>query len=165
MDVLWEENRTSAREVRRRKRKKSAPVRIVHLVKLVDQAHSLVRQHQRTTLQRPLTRHRILPHARRQTDRTSSLTRRKHSSVRRLLDVLQELRLGCSGVTEEEDVDITTDAMLAVDVLRNTAEEGESDGSLNVVVTVDRGRHRLDDTFADALIASERADGFLVVFG
>jgi hypothetical protein len=30
------------------------PVRVVHLVELVDQTDALVRQHQRTRLQRPL---------------------------------------------------------------------------------------------------------------
>lgn len=35
------------------------PILVVHLVKLIDHADTAIRQHQRTTLQRELTRHRI----------------------------------------------------------------------------------------------------------
>ena len=42
------------------------PICIVHLVKLVDQAMTLVGEHERTTLERPFARDRVLAHARRQ---------------------------------------------------------------------------------------------------
>lgn len=46
---------------------------------------------------------------------------------------------------------------------RERTKQSESEGGLDVVVTVDRGRHRLDDALADALVAREGADRLLVV--
>lgn len=140
-----------------------SPVGVVHLVKLVDQADTLVRQDERPTLETPLARDGVLPHARRQTDGTCALARRKHGAVRRLLDILEHLRLGRTRVTEQKHVDVATDAMLPVDVLGHAAKEGQGDGGLDVVVAVNRRRHRLDDTLADAFIAREIADRLLVL--
>ena len=98
-------------------------VRIVHLVKLVDQAVALVREHERPALKCPLARDWVLAHARRQTDCGRTLTGREDGSVRGLLDVLEELRLGRTWVSQEENVDVPSEAKLAVDVLGNAAEE------------------------------------------
>ena len=54
--------------------------------------------------------------------------------------------------------------MLSVDVLRDTAKEGEGDGSLDILVTVNRGSNRFDDTLADPIVASKCANLFLVLF-
>ena len=67
------------------------PVCIIHLVKLVDQAVTLVGEHERTTLERPFARYRVLAHARRQADRGCALASREDGSMSSLLDVLEEL--------------------------------------------------------------------------
>ena len=64
------------------------PVCIVHLVKLVDHAVTLVGEHERTTLECPFARDWVLTHARRQTDCGRALTSREDGSVSSLLDVL-----------------------------------------------------------------------------
>lgn len=55
--------------------------------------------------------------------------------------------------------------MLAVDVLWHSSEEGEGDRRLDVVVTIDGRRHRLDDPLADPLVSRELPDCVLVLFG
>src|SRR6266403_3012738 len=57
------------------------PVSIIHLVKLVDKAVTLVGEHERTTLERPLARDRVLAHARCQTDGGRALASREDGPV------------------------------------------------------------------------------------
>jgi hypothetical protein len=99
------------------------PVPIVHLVELVDKTVTLVREHERSTLERPFPRDRVLAHARRQTNRGRPLASREDGSVRGLLDVLEELRLGSARVSQQENVDVPSEAQLAVDVLGNAPEK------------------------------------------
>jgi len=75
------------------------PVRVVHLVKFVDQAMAFVGKDERATLESPLTRDRVLAHARRQTDCRGALASREDGSVCGLFDVLEELRLGRARVS------------------------------------------------------------------
>lgn len=110
---------------------------IVHLVELINQTNSLVGKNKRPSFERPLPRHGIFSDTRSQTDCTRTLTGCKDGSTCRLLNVLEELRLGRSGITKKENVDVTSDTMLPVDILHDTAKEGESDGRLDVVVTID----------------------------
>lgn len=138
-------------------------VSIIHLVELVDQAGALVREYERTTLQRPLTCDGVLAYARRKTNSGRPLTRSEHGTVGGLLDILQELRLSGTRISEEENVDIATDAVLAVDVLGNTSEKGQSDGGFDVLMAVDRRSNGLDDTFADPVIARKSTNFLLVV--
>lgn len=140
------------------------PVGVVHLVKLINQADTLIGQHQSTTFKRPLSRYRVFSYTGSETDSRGTLTGGKDSSVRGFLDILEELRLGCTGVTEHEDVDVATNAMLAVDILGNTAKEGESEGKTDVLVAVDGGSDRLDDALADALVSGQGANLPLVFF-
>lgn len=53
--------------------------------------------------------------------------------------------------------------MLAVDVLWHATEERQGDAGLDVVVSIDRRRHRLDNPLADAIVSGECSDGFLVI--
>lgn len=80
--------------------KRNVPVRVVHLVKLVDQADALVGQDECTTFETPLAGDGVLADAGRQTDRTGTLSRRKDGAVRSLLDILEHLRLGGTGISE-----------------------------------------------------------------
>jgi hypothetical protein len=72
---------------------------------------------------------------------------------------LEELTLGSSGITKKQKIDVTTDAMLAVDVFGHTAKpasnvsecarsrgakrelHAEKEGSFNVIVAVDGRRY------------------------
>lgn len=98
-------------------------VMIVHLVKLVDQAYTLVCEHESPTLESPFTSHRILSDRRRKTNGRCTLTSCEHTTVCRLFDILEKLGLGRSRVTEHKDVDISTDTMFAFDIFRNAAEK------------------------------------------
>lgn len=144
--------------------KRNVPVRVVHLVEFVDQADALVGQDECTTFETPLAGDGVLADAGRQTDRTGTLSSCKDRAVRSLFDVLEHLRLGGTGVSEKEDVDVATNAVLAVDVLGHSSEKGEGNGRLDVVVTVDRRRHGFDDPLADPLISRELPDRVLVLF-
>ena len=70
-----------------------------------------------TPFEHPLSRDGILAHRSSQADGRSALTSRVHGARRRLLDILEELRLCGTGITEEENIDVAADAVLAVDVL------------------------------------------------
>jgi len=72
---------------------KRAPrsVLVVHFVKLVNQAHTMVGQHQRATLERPLLRHWVRAHRGSKTDSRGTLARRVDRPVRSLFDVFEEL--------------------------------------------------------------------------
>ena len=62
-----------------------------------------------------------------------------------MLHVFQELRLGSTWVTEHQDVDVTTKTMLSLNILAFTADQRQSNGSLDVVVTVDGGCDTLEN--------------------
>jgi len=100
------------------------PILIVHLIELVDEAQPLVSEDERATLQRPLTSDRVLVHARRQTHCGGTLASGVHAAVEDLLDVLKELRLGSTGVSKKQHIDITTNSVLSVDVLGLTSKHG-----------------------------------------
>ena len=51
--------------------------------------------------------------------------------------------------------------MLLLLVLGLSAEEGEREGALDVVVAVDGRRHRRDDPLPDPLVLAQRVDGLL----
>ena len=140
------------------------PVRVVHLVELVDETGTLVGEDQRTALERPLARNRVFADARSETDCGSTLTCCEHGPVCGFLDILEELRFCCTRVTKQKDIDITTNTVLSVDVLGNTAEEREGKGSLDILVTVNGGCDRLDDALANPIVSSESTDFFLILF-
>lgn len=104
------------RSTKKSRRKENEPVGVVHLVKLVNHANSLVGKHQSSTFEGPLSRHGVLPNTRRQSNSTGSLTSGENGPVRRLLNVLEELRFRSSGISKQQDVDVSTNSMLSVDV-------------------------------------------------
>lgn len=132
-----------------------SPVRVVHLVKLVDETGALVGENERATFESPFASNGILANAGRKTDRRCALARSEHRPMSRLLNVLQELRFGRSRITKQQYVDVATDSVLALDVLRTSTEKGEGESSFDVFVTVDGGRDRFDDAFTDAVVPGE----------
>ena len=75
-------------------KRQELPGRIIHLVKLVDAADSVVSQHQGTGLQTELLRFRILGHVSRQTHGGRTFTGSVLRPRDQLVNVLQQLRLG-----------------------------------------------------------------------
>lgn len=75
-------------------------VLFVHLIELIDEADTFISEDKSATLKSPLTSDRVLVHASRQTDGTRTLARCVNDTVIDLLDVLEELRLGGTRVTE-----------------------------------------------------------------
>ena len=136
---------------------------VVHLVELVDDAHALVGEHESARLQRPLARHRVLLHIGGQADRARALTGRVDGPVRRLLHILEELRLGRARVAAQQHVDVAAELVLAARVLGLTAEEEESDGALDALVAVDGRSDAGEDARGDALVLAQLDDGLDVL--
>ena len=144
--------------------RRNAPVCVVHLVKLVDEAHTLVRQHERAALQRPLAGHWVTAHTGCETDCRGALPGGKHRTGGGLFHVLEELGLGRTRVTQQEHVNVATDAVLAPDILGHAAEQAQRDGRLDILMPVDARRDALDDALANTVIAGKCTDRMLVVF-
>jgi hypothetical protein len=58
-----------------------------------------------------------------ETDGRGSLASGENSSVGVFLDVFEDLGFCCTRITEEENVDVSTDGMFPVNVFRNTTKE------------------------------------------
>jgi hypothetical protein len=142
------------------------PVRLVHLVKLVDAADAVVGENERASLcnkegqsrrQSRLptgiearrarggqgrTEHKLVGDGvthdgRSETDAGRSLASRVDAARGDLGDVLQQLRLCDSGVAHQADVDVTADLHAVADVLGDAADEEEQERLLDVLVAVD----------------------------
>ena len=118
----------------------------------------------RRTFKSPLPRKLVLPHRRRQPDSTGALTGRKDSTVRRLLDILQELALGSARVAEQENINVSSNWVLSLDILCLSAKKGQCNGRLNVLVPVNAGCDRADDAHTDHRVCCQRADVADIVF-
>ncbi len=116
----------------------TGPIIIIHLVKLINQADSLVCQDERASLKRPFASDRVLVNTRSEADRTGAFTSCVNHSVVNLLDVFEELRLGCTGVSKKQHVDVATDSVLVVDILGLTAEHGQRESLFDELMPVDR---------------------------
>ena len=109
---------------------------VIHLIELIDEAQALISQHQCSTLECPLSRDGVFMDTGSETDCRGTLTSGVNAAVEHLLHVLKELRLGSTGVSQEQNVDVTSDAMLTVDVLGFTAEHCQRQGLLYELMTV-----------------------------
>lgn len=68
-----------------------------------------------------------------------------YSPLGNLLCVLEELRLGGSGVSKQQHVDVATQAVAAGGVLLLAAKQGEGNATLDVQVAVDGGCNGVED--------------------
>jgi hypothetical protein len=80
----------------------------VYLVKLINEANTLVSQHQCSSLQSPLPCSWAAFHISSQTNSWCSLTSSKHCSRCYLLNILEKLWFCCTRVTTDEYIDIST---------------------------------------------------------
>lgn len=138
---------------------------VVHLVKLVDEADTAVGEDEGAALQCPFAGHRVLAHGRSQTHSRGTLACGVHGARGGLLDVLEELALGHTRVTQHEHIYVAAEGMLALDVLGLAAKETEGDGRLDFHAAVDGGSDGADDTQANERVFREAADAALVLFG
>jgi len=127
-------------------------VGVVHLVELVNDAAALVGEDERARLQRPLARDRTLLHIGGQTDGAGALARRVHGAVRRLLHILEKLRLGSARVAAHQHVDVAAQLVLAARILWLAAEQRHGDAALDVLVAVDGGRNAGENSERDLLV-------------
>ena len=141
------------------------PVRVVHFIELINKAVALVRKDQCTTFKRPLPSYRVFANTGGKTDSGGALACCENGTMRGLLYVLQELRFRGTGVSEKEDVDVSTNSVLPVDVLRYTAKQREGDSSLDVLVPIDRRGDGLDDSLPNPIVPGEGTNFLLVLFG
>ena len=123
---------------------------VVHLVKLVDQANTFVSQYQGTSFESPLTSHWISMYSRSQSYSTCSFTSGVDHSWIDLLNILEELRLGCSRVSEKQHVDITSNLVLSSNILRNTTKHGKGKPFLNELMAKNARSDRLKDLVGDS---------------
>src|SRR5271154_196411 len=98
------------------------------------------------------------------TDSRSTLSSGKYGTMSRFLNVFEDLRFGCTRITEKENIDITTNGMFAIDVFRNASEERQCNCCLDVFVAIDTGSNRLVDSLGDGGFSTERFDFTFVLF-
>jgi hypothetical protein len=67
-----------------------------------------------------------------------ALTSCVDAAVEHLLHILEELGLCSAGVSEQKAVNVTSDAMLAINILGFSSEHGECECTLHVLVPIDR---------------------------
>jgi len=89
----------------------------------------------------------------------------EYGSVGGLLDVLEELGLGGTRISEQEHIDVASKPVLALDVLWLPSKQGKGNASLDILMAINRGCNALDDLLADAGILGHLADGTLVILG
>ena len=89
-----------------------------------------------------------------ETDSTCTFACGVDNAMIDFLDVLEELRLGGTRISKKQHVDITTNAVLFVDVLRLASEHGKSKALLDEFVAVDRGSNRVDQALGNVAGAS-----------
>jgi hypothetical protein len=83
----------------------------VHFIKLVNETNSFIGKDKSTSLKFPLIGMVIFSDTSSKPDSRGTFTSGVNASVEHLLDAFQELRLGDSWISEEKDVDITSDVM------------------------------------------------------
>jgi len=82
-------------------------VRLVHLVKLVNAAHTVVSEDKGTALEDHLAGDGVAHDRRRQTHARRTLARCVDAAGGDLGNVLEQLRLGHTGVAHEADIEVT----------------------------------------------------------
>lgn len=80
-------------------------------------------------------------------------------------DEFKELGFSGTGVSEEEDVDVTTELHAVGKNLFRAAKEEECDGFLNVFVTVDRGADGAGQFFIEIRVARHLKEFLFFSFG
>lgn len=104
----------------------------VHLVELVNTADAVISQHQSSRLNGKVASLRVLQNTGSETSGTRSFARGVDGSWQESVDVLQELGLGGSWVSDDADVDVASDLHAIGSSLLYPSEELEEDTLLDV---------------------------------
>lgn len=140
-------------------------VLFIHFVELIDQTDSFIGQNKSSSFQRPLLSDWVSVHSRSETNGTCSLTSGIDDSWEDLFNVLEELRLGCSWVSEKKAINISSNFMLSSNIFWNSSKHSQSDGFLDELVSKDGRSYRLKDYFSDVWFLRKGSDLLLVLVG
>ena len=112
---------------------------LVHFVELIDTTDTLITKNNGTRLEYELLGLGILGHVGSQTDCGAALAGGVDASGRDLVHVVEDLRLGSRGVTDEEAVDLVPEITSTGfgEVLLRAAEELTKNAFLHVLVLPD----------------------------
>ena len=110
---------------------------VIHFIKLINKTNSLISQDQCSSLKCPFLSDWISMHSSSQTDSTCSLSGSVDYSWEDLLNILEELRLGSSWVSQEQTVDVSSDLMFATNILGHSSKHSQCNGFLDELMPVD----------------------------
>ena len=114
----------------------------VHLIKLIDTANSVICKHQGTCFNAKLSCFGILTHRRGQTSSIWGLTTTVNCTGQKLADVLEELRLGCCRISNDANIQITSELYSICSVFFNTTKELEENSFFHIKMTPNTGCNR-----------------------
>src|SRR5271168_2455746 len=97
------------------------------------------------------------------TDSRCTLTSGENSAMSRFLNVFQNLRFGCTGVTEEKNIEVSTNGVFSIDIFRDTTEERQRNGGLDVLVAIDTWGNRVVDPLGDIGFSAESLNFAFVI--
>mmetsp|Transcript_11421 Transcript_11421/g.28919 ORF Transcript_11421/g.28919 Transcript_11421/m.28919 type:complete len:525 (-) Transcript_11421:282-1856(-) len=115
-------------------------VLLIHLVKLIDAANAIIRQHQRPGFDAELAGLVILTNARCKSRRGRGTTRGVHGPRHEPGGVLEELTLGAGGITDHAHVDVPAQRDPLLGLLVDAAKNLEQHAGLDMQMPGDRGR-------------------------
>ena len=138
---------------------------LIHLIELINEADTFVGEDESSTLKCPFSSDGVFVHTSCQTDSTCALSCRVDNSVVDLLDVLEELGLSGTGVTEEQHVDVATDPMLLVHVLGLASKHSQQKTFLDELMAIDRWSNRSNKALGNVLLAASITDFVLLLIG
>ncbi|OSX69559.1 hypothetical protein BU14_1395s0002 [Porphyra umbilicalis] len=133
-------------------------VRRVHLVKLVNRAHAVIREHQRARLDAKLARLHILGHRRGEARRRRRFARRVDAARGKGDGVFEELGFGRRRVADDADVEVPTERHAVGGRLVDAPKEHEEDPPLDLLVPIHAGRHRRGEAGVEAGRRLDRCD-------
>mmetsp|Transcript_3255 Transcript_3255/g.3918 ORF Transcript_3255/g.3918 Transcript_3255/m.3918 type:complete len:282 (-) Transcript_3255:919-1764(-) len=131
------------------------PILFIHLIKLINKAYSSIRKDKCTTFQCPLFGHGILVYTCRKTYSTCTLSSGIHSSRRSCFCILQHLTLGCSRITQQQDIHITTNPMFIINIFRNSTKKTHSQCHFHLFMSINRRSNTSHNTITNLRITRQ----------
>ena len=95
----------------------------IHLVEFIDAANSMISQHQSSSFDAKFTSLRIPAHTRCQTSSIACSSTTVDGPRKELADVLQELTLGRGWITNDANVDISSQLNAIISLLLDSAKQ------------------------------------------
>ena len=135
----------------------------VHLVELINAADAMVSEHKRTSFDTELTSLWVLAHRCSQTSRIGGLTATVDRAGQELADVLEELRFSCGGVSDNTNIDITSQLDSIGCVLFDSAKKLEENSLLHVEVAIDSRCHRPGQLSVEVLLVLHQHNSVLLL--